>query len=142
MSVNKATLLGHVGKDPECKVFDNGNKVANFSVATTEKYTNKSGEKVENTEWHNIAVFGKLADVVEKYVKKGQHIYIEGKIKTRSWEKDGSKHYTTEIVLNGFDAVLQMVGGKNESAQSAPAQTETQNAPTEQFEPQPDAIPF
>lgn len=115
MSVNKATLLGNVGKDPEIRTFDNGNKVANFSLATSEKYTKKDGEKVENTEWHNVSVFGKLADIVETWVKKGQQLYIEGKIKTRSYEKDGEKRYVTEIVLNGFGDVLQMIGKREES---------------------------
>jgi single-strand DNA-binding protein len=116
MSVNKAIILGHVGNDPEIKTFDNGNKVANFSLATSESWKDKNGEKQEATEWHNIAVFGKLADIVESYVKKGQQLYIEGKIKTRSWDdSDGNKKYMTEIVLNGFGDKLDMVGKKEES---------------------------
>ena len=117
MSVNKAIILGNVGNDPEIKTFDNGNKVANFSIATSEKWTDKQGEKQEQTEWHNVAVFGKLADIVESYVKKGQQLYIEGKIKTRSWEDaDGQKKYMTEIALYGFDDTLQMLGKKEEAA--------------------------
>lgn len=113
MSVNKATILGNVGQEPEIKTFDNGNKVANFSIATSEKWKDKQGDPQESTEWHNIAVFGKLADIVEKYVKKGQQLYIEGKIKTRSWEdKEGNKKYTTEIILSGYGDVLQMLGKK------------------------------
>ena len=113
MSVNKAIILGNVGNDPEIKTFDNGNKVANFSIATSEKWKNKEGEQQEQTEWHSVAVFGKLADIVEKYVKKGQQLYIEGKIKTRSWDdSDGNKKYMTEIVLNGFGDTLQMIGKK------------------------------
>lgn len=118
MSLNKACLLGNVGQDPEIKVFDNGNKVANFSVATTENWKNKDGEKQSATEWHRIAVFGKLADIVEQYVKKGQQLYIEGKIKTRSWGDDNDKKYVTEIVLNGFGDILQMIGKKDDSGQS------------------------
>lgn len=127
MSINKVILVGNVGKDPEVRTFDSGNKVANFPLATSEKYTNKSGEKVENTEWHNIAVFGKLADIVEKYVVKGQQLYIEGKIKTRSWEKDGEKKYMTEIVLMGFNDSLQMLGTKSSSPEQ---QTQTPQAPS------------
>jgi len=113
MSVNKAIILGNVGQDPEIKTFDNGNKVANFSLATSEKWKNKEGEQQEQTEWHNIAVFGKLAEIVEKYVKKGQQLYVEGKIKTRSWDdSDGNKKYMTEVVLNGFGDTLQMIGKK------------------------------
>jgi single-strand DNA-binding protein len=121
MSVNKATILGNVGNDPEIKTFDNGNKVANFSIATTENWKNKDGEKQSATEWHRISVFGKLADIVEQYVKKGQQLYIEGKIKTRSWGDDNDKKYVTEIVLNGFGDVLQMIGKKEESTYTPPA---------------------
>lgn len=114
MSLNKACLLGNVGSDPEIKVFENGNKVANFSIATSENWKNKEGEKQMSTEWHKVAVFGKLADIVEKYVKKGQQLYVEGKIKTRSWGDGSEKKYTTEVVLNGFGDILQMIG-KRES---------------------------
>lgn len=116
MSVNKAIILGNVGNDPEIKTFENGNKVANFSIATSEKWKDKDGEQQESTEWHSIAVFGKLADIVEQYVSKGQQLYIEGKIKTRSWDdSDGNKRYSTEIVLNGFGDTLQMIGKKQEN---------------------------
>lgn len=116
MSVNKAIILGRAGQDPEIKTFDNGNKVANFSLATSETWKDKqTGEKQESTEWHRVAVFGKLADIVESYVKKGQELYIEGKIKTRSWDdSDGNKRYQTEVVLNGFGDTLQMLGGKKD----------------------------
>lgn len=116
--INKATLLGRVGKDPEIRNLDNGTKVANFSIATSENWTDKNGEKKEATEWHNISIFGKLADIVERYVKKGQLLYIEGKIKTRSWDQDGVKKYMTEVVLNGFGDVLKMIG-RNEDQKPA-----------------------
>jgi len=121
MSVNKAILLGRVGKDPEIRDFDNGNKVANFSLATSETWKDKNtGEKKEQTEWHNIAVFGKLAEIVESYVKKGQELYVEGKIKTRYWEdQNGDKKYITEIVLNGFGDTLQMIGSKKQEDEPA-----------------------
>ena len=102
-SVNKVILVGNLGKDPEIKKFDSGIKNASFSLATTEKYKNKSGEMVSNTEWHNIVVWGALSDVAEKYLKKGSQIYLEGKIKTSSWEdKSGAKRYKTEIYADSF----------------------------------------
>jgi single-strand DNA-binding protein len=115
MGINKVILVGNVGKDPEVRNLDNGVSVANFSLATSESYKNKNGEKVTNTEWHNIVVWRGLADVVEKYVKKGNPLYIEGKIKSRSWDdKDGVKHYATDIVAD----VMEMLGGKNSSTNS------------------------
>lgn len=106
--VNKAILIGNVGKDPEIKHLDNGMVIANFPLATSEMYKNKNNEKVTNTEWHNIVLFRNQAEVAEKYVKKGDPLYIEGRIRTRSWEdKDGNKRYTTEIIGNN----MQMLGG-------------------------------
>jgi len=107
--INKVILLGNVGKDPEVKYFDNESSVANFSLATSETYTNKNGEKVTNTEWHNIQAWRGLAKVVEKYVKKGDLIYIEGRIKTRSYDdKDGNKKYVTEILADE----MKMLGSR------------------------------
>lgn len=108
---NSVQLIGRLGKDPEVRALDNGNKVANFSLATTDKYKNKKGEKVEDTQWHNIVVWGKLAGVVEKYVKKGQEIALEGKLVHRVYENsDGEKRYVTEVVVND----LVMLGGKKD----------------------------
>lgn len=107
MSVNKAILVGHVGQDPEVRYLEGGTCVANFSLATSETYKNKNGEKITNTEWHKIVVYRRLAEVVEKWVKKGSHLYIEGKIKTRTYDdKDGNKRYITEIYAEN----LQMLG--------------------------------
>lgn len=113
MGVNKVILIGNVGKQPEIRRLDSGVGVANFPLATSETYKNKNGEKVTDTTWHNIVIWRGLVDVVEKYVKKGDQLYLEGKITTRSWDdKDGNKRYTTEIVVNN----MQMLGGKiNES---------------------------
>lgn len=111
-SVNKTILLGNLGKDPEIRVLENGSKVANFSMATTESYKNKSGERVENTEWHNVVFWGKIVDVIEKYLKKGSKIYLEGKLKTRSYEHEGVKKYTTEVFGNS----LVMLGGRQGEA--------------------------
>lgn len=95
--INKAILIGNLGKDPEVKTFESGKKKATFSIATTEKYKDK-----ETTEWHNIAFWGSTADVVEKYLKKGSKVYVEGKITTRTWEKDGETRYSTEILGNSL----------------------------------------
>lgn len=108
--LNKVILIGNVGKDPDIKIFDNGNKAASFSLATSETYKNKAGEKVTNTEWHNIVIYGKLADIVENYVKKGQLLAVEGKIKTRSYEKDGEKRYVTDIVCHEMKMLGKMEG--------------------------------
>ena len=107
--VNKVILLGNLGKDPEVRYLDNGVAVANFSLATTENYKNKAGERVSQTEWHNIVLWRGLAEVAEKYLKKGASIYIEGKIKTRKWEdKAGNTRYNTEILADN----MTMIGGK------------------------------
>jgi single-strand DNA-binding protein len=114
-SLNKVTLIGNVGKDPEVRNTQGGKVVANFSIATSESWTDKtSGERSEKTEWHNIVVWGPLAEIVEKYVQKGSKLYIEGKLQTRSWEKDGKKNYTTEIVLQGFGAQLILLSGRQD----------------------------
>ena len=103
--VNKVILLGHLGKDPEVKKLDSGKSVANFSLATSEVYKNKEGEKVTNTEWHNIVLWSPLAEIAESYLKKGSQLYLEGKISNRSYEdKDGVKKYISEVV--GRDITL------------------------------------
>lgn len=110
-SMNKVILLGNVGKDPEIKSFDNGGKIANFSLATTEKWKDKTtGEAKSDTQWHNITASGNVVKVIEQYVKKGSSLLIEGKLKTRSWEQNGEKKYITEIRLES----LTMVGGKRD----------------------------
>jgi single-strand DNA-binding protein len=109
MSVNKVILLGRVGKEPDVKVV-NDSKVVKITLATSEKWKDKSGEPHEATEWHNVIAWRGLAEVIEKYVKKGDLLYIEGKIKTRSWESDGKKNYVTEIMADR----LEMLGGKRE----------------------------
>jgi len=122
MSINKVILVGNVGKDPEVRYLDSGVAVANFPFATSETYKNKNGEKVTTTEWHNIVLWRGLAEVVEKYVKKGSQLYLEGKIRTRSWDdRDGNKRYTTEIVAD----TMQMLGRRSdESATPQPSDEE------------------
>jgi len=98
---NKVQLIGHVGQEPEIKTFDGGKKVANFTIATNDYYTNDKGEKVEQTEWHRVSAWGKTADIIEKYVEKGKEIAVEGRLTHRSYEdKDGNKKYLTEVVAN------------------------------------------
>lgn len=112
MSVNKAILICSAGKDAEVRMVGES-KVATFSVATNEKYKDsKSGEWKENTEWHNIVCWRHAAELAEKYIRKGTQLYVEGKIRTRSWEKDGEKRYVTEIVAD----TIQLLGKKEESA--------------------------
>lgn len=98
---NRVQLIGHVGQEPEIKTFDGGKKVANLTIATNEVYYKENGDKVENTEWHRVSVWGKTADIIEKYVTKGKEIAIEGKLTHRSYDdKDGNKRFITEIVVN------------------------------------------
>ena len=99
-SLNKVLLIGNVGKDPEIKTFASGNKVAQITLATSERYKDRNGEQKEETEWHSVQAFGKLADVVERYVHKGSLLYLDGKIRTRSYEADGRTMYRTEILAD------------------------------------------
>ena len=116
--VNKGILVGNLGKDPEVRYLDNGVAVANFSLATTENYKNKAGERVSQTEWHNIVLWRGLAEVAEKYLKKGASVYIEGKIKTRKWEdKEGNTRYNTEILADN----MTMLAGKQSQESGSPA---------------------
>jgi single-strand DNA-binding protein len=108
--VNRVTLLGNVGLEPELKYMPNGTAAISMSVATSESWIDKStNEKKEVTEWHRVVIYAKLAEVAYEYVKKGHKIYLEGKLRTRSWEKDGIKRYTTEIIADE----MQMLGGDN-----------------------------
>ena len=110
--VNKVILVGNLGKDPEVRYLDSGVAVANFSLATTENYKNKQGEKVSQTEWHNIVLWRGLAEVAEKWLKKGSSVYIEGKIRTNKWEdKEGNTRYNTEILADN----MTMLGNRNNS---------------------------
>ena len=116
-SLNKVMLIGSLGKDPEIRSIPNGSKVANFSVATNESYTDKQGNKVDKTEWHRIVMWRGLAEIAERYLKKGSQAYFEGKLTTRSWDdQNGVKKYTTEIVVDN----MQMLGkGSGEAPQAS-----------------------
>ena len=138
MSVNKVILLGHVGKDPDIRQFDNGSQVATFSLATTEKgYTTQSGVTIEDrTEWHNVVCWRGLAKVVEQFVKKGTQLYIEGKIHSRSYDdQNGVKRYVTEIYADN----MELLGGKPNQS-SEPVQTPRESQPTP--EESDDQLPF
>jgi single-strand DNA-binding protein len=114
-SVNKVILVGNLGKDPEIRSFANGGRVASFSIATSESWKDKaSGEKKERTEWHRISVLNdNLVGIVEKYIKKGAKVYIEGQLETRKWtDKDGAEKYTTEVVLRPFRGEITMLDSK------------------------------
>jgi len=112
MSVNKVILVGNVGKDPETRHLEGGNTVSKFSLATSEVYKNKDGEKITNTEWHNIVLWRGLAEIAEKYVKKGSQLYIEGRIRTRSYtDQENNTRYITEIIGDS----MQMLGKRSES---------------------------
>ena len=116
-SVNKVIIVGNIGSEPEVKTMQSGDKVANFSVATSESWKDKeSGEKKERTEWHRIVVFNQgLVKVVESYLKKGAKIYLEGQLETRNYEKDGQKIYTTEVVLRPFSGEIVMLDSKKDA---------------------------
>ncbi len=143
--VNKVILVGHLGKDPEVRSFENTldpskpNKVAKFSLATTESYKNKDGVKTDATEWHNIVVRRGLADVAEKYLRKGQLVYLEGRIKTRTYDKDGQTRYITEIEVDN----MTMLGGKKDgdTREITHDSPETQ-APPETSAEKSDDLPF
>lgn len=120
--VNKVILLGNLGKDPEIKYFENSVPKASFSIATSESYTTKGGEKIDSVEWHNIVMWRGLAEVAEKYLKKGDSVYIEGKIRNRSWDDaDGNKKYITEIEV----ANMVMLGRRSIGEGAVPPQVAT-----------------
>lgn len=132
-SVNKAILIGNLGQDPDIRKTQNGDSIANLSVATSEKWKDKNtGERKEKTEWHRVSVFGKLADIAEKYLRKGSKVYIEGKIQTRKWQdQSGADKYSTEIVLQGFGGVLTMLDGPsgNQGASTEAGNTASDESP-------------
>jgi single-strand DNA-binding protein len=160
-SVNKVILVGNLGRDPEMRFMPNGEAVCNFSIATTDSWKDKSGQKQERTEWHNIVIYRKLAEIAGEYLKKGRPVYIEGRLQTRKWQtKEGQDRYTTEIIADQ----MQMLGGReggggsssyesmdeDQSMQSRPQQTSrpAQSAPAAQpasggdFDAFEDDIPF
>jgi single-strand DNA-binding protein len=133
-SVNKVILVGNLGKDPEVRYMPNGEAVCNFSIATTDSWKDKAGAKQERTEWHNIVMYRKLAEIAGEYLKKGSPVYIEGRLQTRKWQtKEGQDRYTTEIISDQ----MQMLGGKSNTSsdnanydQSAPSEPDKPATPS------------
>ncbi|WP_462379920.1 single-stranded DNA-binding protein [Pseudomonas sp. Marseille-QA0892] len=141
--VNKVILVGTCGQDPETRYLPSGNAVTNLSLATSEQWTDKqTGQRVEKTEWHRVALFGKVAEIAGEYLRKGSQVYIEGKLQTREWEKDGVKRYTTEIIVD-MQGTMQLLGGRNNNeggdssySNSAPRQQRPQQAAPRQEQQQ------
>ena len=154
MSVNKVILIGRLGKDPETRYMPNGEAVTNAALATSENWKDKSGEKQEKTEWHNLVFYRRLAEIAGEYLKKGSQVYIEGKLQTRKWQtKEGQDRYSTEIIVNE----MTMLGGKSsgggsfevvekpeasEASSAAPASKKPAPAAKNNFDNFDDDIPF
>ena len=139
-SVNKVILMGGLGRDPEVRFMPNGEAVANLSIATTENWKDKSGQKQEKTEWHNIVAYRKLAEIIGEYLKKGSQVYIEGKLQTRKWEKDGVTRYSTEIIAD----TMKMLGGnrsENDSDHESRASSKNEHDASD-FDDMESDIPF
>jgi single-strand DNA-binding protein len=131
--VNKVILIGNVGGDPETRYLPNGNAVTNITLATTDSWKDKqTGQQQERTEWHRVVLFGKVAEIAGEYLRKGSQCYIEGRLQTREWEKDGVKRYTTEVVVD-MGGTMQLLGGRGGSSDDAPRQSQ----PRPQRAPQP-----
>lgn len=144
--VNKVILVGNLGQDPDVRYMPNGNAVANVSLATSDSWKDKNtGEQQERTEWHRVVFFNRLAEIVEQYVKKGSKLYVEGRLQTRSWEQDGVKRYTTEIVASEMQMLDSRGGGSSGSDSSAPVGSSSnpqRPAPQQNFDNFDDDIPF
>lgn len=121
--INKVILVGHLGKDPEVKTIESGVKVAKFSLATTESYKDKSGERKDVTEWHNVTCWRNLAEIAEKYLTKGKQIYVEGKIRSRTWEDNGVKKYAIDIVADSFTMLGSRSDANDNSGKTIPDAT-------------------
>ena len=138
--VNKVILIGNLGNDPEVRTLENGTKVATLSIATSESYTDKDGNRQEQTEWHRVVYWRKTAEIVEKYVKKGSKIFVEGRLKTRSWtDKDNITRYTTEIVGDRLQMLDRREGGGNGSFPPPPSSSDAPAQPQAQATAQPAA---
>lgn len=135
--VNKVILVGNLGNDPEIHHMPSGGAVANISIATSESWRDKAtGEQREKTEWHRVTLFGKLADVAAQYLKKGSQVYIEGQLQTRKWQnQQGQDQYTTEVVVQGFNGVMQMLGNRTSNGQGMASgqQQPTSQQPQQQY---------
>jgi single-strand DNA-binding protein len=140
--LNKVCLIGHVGRDVEMRFTAGGDPIASFSLATSEKWTDKGGNKHERTEWHNVSVFGKLAEIARDYVSKGRQVYVEGSLRTDEWtDKEGQKRKATKVNLSGPRAVLVLLGSGGRG-ESAPASSSRQAPPPDDFQADDDDLPF
>ena len=147
--VNKVILVGRLGADPEVKTLESGTKVSSIRLATSERYKDRNGNQQESTEWHNVVLWRGLADITEKYLKKGDQIYVEGRIKTRKWtDKDGNDRYSTDIVANEMTMLGGGSGGSNsgggqQSQSAAPVSNQNQvNEPSSSLDDIDDDLPF
>ena len=142
--MNRVTIMGRVGKEPEIRTFQNGDKVANFSIATSEKWTDKSsGEKKEKTEWHNIAITGPAVGVIEKYVHKGDQILVEGSLQTRKWQdQSGADKYATEVAVKAFGGAVHLIGGNKGGGDQGEPQSGGQQQNPGKRSDMDDEIPF
>ena len=147
-SLNKVMLIGNLGADPEIRSFPNGGKLANLRIATSESWKDKqTGQQQDRTEWHRVVFYGKIAEIAGEYLRKGSQCYVEGRLQTREWEKDGVKRYTTEIVVD-MQGALQLLGSRDESQEPRQQRTQGRNdqaartPPRQQQPPQPDYDSF
>lgn len=127
--INKVILIGNLGNDPDLRYMTNGNAVCNITLATSDLWKDKSGQHRQRTEWHRVALFGELAEIAGKYLHKGSKVYIEGRLQTREWEKDGIKRYTTEVIVD-MGGTMQMLDGRNDNNGGQNASYAPQNRPT------------
>lgn len=152
--VNKVIIVGNLGSDPEVRFLPSGGAIANITVATSETWRDKNtNEQREKTEWHRVALFGKLAEVAGEYLRKGSQVYIEGQLRTRKWQdQNGQERYTTEVVVQGYNGIMQMLGGRGQGGQGGnsgqsgqsqqPAQRRSQSQPSSRQPPQYDEPPM
>ena len=146
--INKVILVGNLGREPDIKFTGDGKAIANLAVATSESWKDKTtGQKQEKTEWHRVVIFGRLADIAQKYLHKGSKVYIEGQLRTRKWDKNGVDQYTTEVVLSGFNSALQMLNKVTGEPQGEPEIGDLDVAPekiqpVDDFEDDMEDIPF
>lgn len=138
-SLNSVQLIGNLGRDPEVRTMQSGSKVANLRIATSESWT-KDGERQERTEWHSVVIWGKLAEIAERFCRKGSKVYVRGQLQTRKWtDAAGAERYSTETVLQGFGSELILLDGKGERAADGPAQPASSSAKPGAID---DDIPF
>lgn len=142
--LNKVMLIGNLGADPEIRSFSNGGKVANLRLATSETWKDRDGQRQERTEWHTVAIFSEgLVGIVERYLKKGSKVFIEGQLQTRKWQdQSGADRYSTEVVLRGFNGTLTMLDGRNSDSTPAPSSSSPPDDGSPNYDDLDDDIPF